>query len=289
MNIEQCVIKQVWKKRWFWWLALSSILTTIYFTLVWIADDTGQFCMSLLFYFCAYSTLKERYKCSDFNFTDNKLSYFLAVPLLGWVLLHSSTQTDDYTVRLFPFVSAVAIALLSSGWCNLRQYWRELTIFFFLGVPSFWAYHLIDLSPWTAKFSALMLWYTGFDIVSEGTFMALTDGRVVEVVYDCSGIDMVNYLLGMSVICLIMFPVSGWLKQFFVPLMGASIGFLVNGFRVALMVVLAKFDQQAFNNWHTGTGSYTFALLGIILLGLMYWFLMTQDSLATYSSKHIDS
>lgn len=255
-------------------MALSAALTAIYFTLVWFADDTGQLSMSMLFYFCVFSLLKE--KASALTFRRDWPSYVVAIVLVAWVLLNSSTQTGDYTIRLFPFVSGIAIALFVSGWQNIRQYWRELTIFFFLGIPSFLAYHLIDISPLTAKFSTLMLWYAGFDIANQGTFMALADGRVVQVVYECSGIDMVNYLLGMAILCLFMFPIPGAFKNTFVPILGGLIGFLVNGFRVSLMVVLAKFDQNAFDNWHTGTGSYTFALLGVVMLGAVYWLLINQ-------------
>ena len=286
MTIETYATTQIWKQQWFVWLTLGIGLSIIYFTLIWRADDTGQLSMSLLFYCCVFSSLKDRYRNITFN--RDWISYLIGLMLIGWILLSSSPQTDDYTVRLFPFIAGVAIALLASGWQQLKQHWKELTILFFLGVPSFLAYHLVDISPLTAKFSTLMLWYTGFDIVSQGTFMALADGRVVQVVYDCSGIDMVNYLLGMSVICLIMFPIPGWFNQLFVPSIGAFTGFFVNGIRVALMVVLAKFDQKAFDNWHTGTGSYTFAVLGIALLGLFYWFLISKSESPRSSEKNID-
>ena len=267
---------QFWKKRTFWYLAIAATFTVIYFSLVWQADDTGQLSMSLLFYFCVASLL--RGKLGVLSFQRNWSAVCISFSLMIWILLNISTTTDDYTVRLFPFISGLAIVLLVSGWIGLKQYWRELTIFFFLGVPSFLAYHFIDISLLTAKFSTLLLWYSGFDILSQGTFMALRDGHAVEVVYDCSGIDMVNYLLGMSVICLIMFPISGLFKQLFVPLAGSVIGFVVNGIRVALMVVLMKFDQAAFDNWHTGTGSYAFALLGVVLLGILYWLCIDQES-----------
>jgi cyanoexosortase A len=255
-------------------LALAAALSAIYFTLVWKADDTGQLSMSFLFYFCVISLLKDQ--ASRLTLKRDWLSWGIGGVLIGWVLWQSTTTPDDYTVRLFPFVSGVGVGLLASGWRNLKQYWRPLLILFFLGVPSVLAYHFIDIAPLTARFSTLLLWYAGFDVMAEGTYIALADGRVVQVVYDCSGIDMVNYLLGMSIICLVMFPISGRMKQILVPMAGAFIGFLVNGIRVALMVVLAKFDQSAFNNWHTGTGSYTFAVLGIAMLGFLYWLLLNQ-------------
>ena len=276
MNNSLLVPWQFWKKQRFWYFAIAATFTVIYFSLVWQADDTGQLSMSLLFYFCVASLLKDKW--GTLSFQKNWSAVCTSLLLMIWILLNISTTTDDYTVRLFPLISGLAIALLASGWFGLKQYWRELTIFFFLGVPSFLAYHFIDISWLTAKFSTLLLWYSGFDILSQGTFMALRDGRAVEVVYDCSGIDMVNYLLGMSIICLIMFPISGLFKQLFIPLAGSVIGFVVNGIRVAIMVVLMKFDQAAFNNWHTGAGSYTFALLGVVLLGLLYWLFINQKS-----------
>ncbi len=279
MKLDSLPQTQFWKRHWFWLCILGIALSSIYFTLVWKADDTAQFGMSLLFFACVSSLLKDKSK--ELTFKSDWLSLAFSIGLIGWVLLRSSPQTDDYTVRLFPFVSGIAIALLASGWREIRQYWRELTILFFLGVPSFLAYHFIDISELTASFSTLLLWYAGYDILSEGTYIALADGRAVQVIYDCSGIDSVNYLLGMSVVCMIMFPISGWFKQTVVPLAGAFIGFFVNGLRVCLLVVLAKFDQSAFESWHTGTGSYTFSLIGVLMLGGLYWLLLSNNNYLT--------
>lgn len=284
MNIDSLTQAHSWKQRWFWACVLGATLSAIYFTLVWKADDTAQLGMSLLFFACVFSLIKDR--SENLNLKSDWFSITFSIVLIAWVLLKSSSQVDDYTVRLFPFVSGIAVALFASGWHRVRQYWRELTILFFLGVPSFLAYHFIDISELTASFSTLLLWYAGYNILAEGTYMALADGRAVQVVYDCSGIDLVNYLLGMSIVCLIMFPISGWFKRAFVPLAAAFFGFFVNGLRVCLLVVLAKFDQSAFESWHTGTGSYTFSLIGVLMLGGLYWLLLNSND---HSATHLPS
>jgi cyanoexosortase A len=270
--LEQLALNQ---KKEFIFLALGVALSAIYFALIWKADDTGQLGMSVLFYVCVATLLYEKRKELIFKFDG--LSFLVGLLLIGWILLNSSPETDDYTVRLFPFVSGLAIGLMAANWQMLSQYRKEILLLFFLGVPSFLAYYFIDITVLTAKASSLLLWYSGFDVVTQGNVLSLVDGTPVQVIYDCSGIDMINYMLGLSVICLIMFPIGG-IKRFFFPVVAMVLGFVVNCCRVALLAILVSTNRLGFNDWHTGTGSYTFALIGVVILGAIYWLLMNFES-----------
>lgn len=256
------------------------MLSLIYFLLVWKADDTGQLGVSILFYACVANLIYEKREKISFEFDG--LSFALGCGLIVWILSNSSPDTNDYTVRLFPFVGGLALSLMAVGFRGLNYFKKELTLLFFLSVPSVLAYHFIDISSLTAKVSSLLLWYTGFDVVTEGNILSLAHGQPVEVVYDCSGIDMVNYMLGLSVICLVMFPISGF-KRFVFPILAIALGFLVNCCRVMLLVILASSDKAGFDKWHTGTGSYTFALIGVVILGGMYWFFLNSESNTKFS------
>lgn len=92
-----------------------------------------------------------------------------------------------------------------------------------------------------------------------------------------------NYLLGLSVLGLVMFPLKGWFKQILVPLVGLVLGFLANVIRVALMAIFAASNKAAFDLWHTGEGSYVFAFLAVLLLGLFYRWLLKREESATAS------
>ena len=153
----------------YWLLGIVAGLQTICLTLVWKADDTGHFGMSLLFLFAIGSLTWE--KRDNLKFESEVLPSIVGIALIGWVLWESVNLADGNIMRLLPFTSALGVALLASGFKGLKQYWQELIILFFLGVPSIIASLLFDIAPLTAKFSAFLLHYFGFDVVSEGVFI----------------------------------------------------------------------------------------------------------------------
>jgi cyanoexosortase A len=268
------VISQFARDKRFWLLALAACFTAMYFTLMGLADDTGHFCMSALFYFCVATLVWERR--DHLTFVTDWPSVSIGCLLLGWTALNASPTTNEYTVRLFPLISGLGIALIASSWRHFKPYKPSLLLLFFLSVPSTLAYYLIDLAPLTAKSSSLLLWYAGFDVQSEGSVLGLVGGPPVEVVYDCSGIDLILYMLSLSIACLVMFPVKGSKKIIF-PAVSLVIGFFLNSVRIAMLTMMLGSNQAAFQQWHTGTGSYTFALIGVLILGMVYWLLLTYQ------------
>lgn len=264
----------LFRERKFCFLALLAGLTAVYFTLIWQADDTGHLAISGLFYFCVGTLLWE--KRAHLSFKLHWPSCGLGLFLIGWMLTNSSCSTNEYVVRLFPVVSGVGVALIASGWQQLKQYSQILLLLFFLSVPSVLAYYWVDIAPLTAKVSELMLWYAGFDVRLQGIILAIHGRQPIKVIYDCSGIDTVLYMLGLSIACLVMFPISGF-KRFVFPCIAIAVGFFLNSIRVAMLAVMLGSDQAAFDKWHTGTGSYTFALIGVIILGAIYWVLLSHN------------
>jgi cyanoexosortase A len=272
-------------------VALSAALVAIYLTLVWHSGDSAHLGMSVLFGLAAGTLLWE--KRQSLRFGTNFGSIMIGVLLFGaiaWGLavtdlgnapqnrdvVSIEQQHRDLVLRLMPLFSALGVCLFASGF-KLKQYRQELTILFFLGVPSAIAYFLPDISPITAKFSALLLWYSGFDVTISGVYVSLPTGGV-EVYSGCSGIESVTYLLGISIVCLFSLPVKGK-KRYFIPVIAVFIGYFVNLIRVALMVILAAAQNKAaFTFWHTGEGSLVFGMTSIFLFGLFYFFVMRQEA-----------
>ena len=273
MNITNIASPKLFKDTRYWLLGIAAGLQAIYLTLVWKADDTGHLGMSLLFLFAVGSLTWE--KRDSLKFESEMLSGIVGVGLISWVLWQSANLADGNTMRLLSFTSALGVALLASGFKGLKQYWQELTILFFLGVPSVIASFLFDISPLTAKFSAFLLHYFGFDVASQGVFINLPNGGV-EVTHECSGIDTIIYILSVSILALVMFPVNRS-KRFFVPIVGIIIGFVINGIRVAMLAIFAGSDKAAFENWHGGQASYLYGMIGIVLFGCFYWLLLQQE------------
>jgi cyanoexosortase A len=260
----------------FWLFSLLSGLYTIYLTLVWRAENVSHMGISILFGMVVFLCLQEKQYQLKLGSTlwASLIGTFLILGVLGYGV----TQPEGALLRLFPFVSGLGVGLLASGFRGLKQYSQELTVFFFWGVPSVIASRWFDISPITAGFSRLLLFYTGFNVSGENLIVRLPNGSI-KVAYDCSGIDQMNYLLGLSVLCLILFPLKGWFNKILVLLVGLTLGFLINVIRVTMMVLLIVSNRETFNLWHTGQGSYLFASLEVLLLGIFYfWLLKRQNS-----------
>ncbi len=273
MNITNIASPKLLKDTRYWLLGIAAGLEAICLTLIWKADDTGHLGMSLLFLLAVGSLTWE--KRHTLKFESEVIPSIVGMGLIGWVLWQSANLADGNIMRLLSFTSAFGVALLASGFKGLKQYWQELTILFFLGVPSVVASFLFDISPLTAKFSAFLLHYCGFDVASQGVFINLPNGGV-EVTHECSGIDTIIYILSVSILALVMFPVHRT-KRFFVPIVAIIIGFVINGIRVAMLVIFAASDKAAFENWHGGQASYLYGMIGIVLFGCFYWLLLQQE------------
>lgn len=266
----------------FWLLALLVGLYTIYMTLAWRVENVSHVAISLLFGLAVFSLLQD--KRHQINFGSSLPANLAGAILVLGVLWYSATQSADIFLRLLPISSGIGVGLLASGFRGLKQYRQELTVLFFLGVPSVIAALWLDISPITAVVSRLMLLYSGFEVAGQGIHVILPTGSI-KVVYDCSGIDQMNYLLGLSVLALVMFPLQGWFKQILVPLVGLMLGFLANAIRVALMAIFSASNKTAFDLWHTGEGSYVFAFLAVLLLGVFYRWLLKKEESATLPSS----
>jgi cyanoexosortase A len=270
-------------------LALLAALLSIYMGLMWRYDDTAHLGMSGLFLLATGLLLWDR---REVKLTPTRLGMIVGVigvalflGISAWLFPQSATSGEvgnqggkvfTALLRLLPALAAVAVAILASGLSGLRQFWRESGILLSLGLPGVVAIFIADISPLTARFSGWLLQVSGYDVVREELILHLPGGSV-EVYYGCSGMESISYLLGLSALCLIMYPVSGF-KRYFTPFMGIVLGFVINAIRVALMAVLwAAGNDSGFNYWHEGEGSLMFGLLAVIAFGCFYMALQFID------------
>lgn len=261
------------KQSQFWLLAIAIGLIAIHLTLTFRTDKINLLGNSILFWLAISSLVWN--KRDRLSLESGLFASCVGAVILGLVLLKSTSLPDGYFLLLSPFSSGLGLALLASGFKELKQYWQELTSLFFLGVPQVLLSSLVDPSLLTAKFAAFALWYSGFDVSRSGVNINLPTGHV-EVYPGCSGIESINQLLSLAILFLIMFPIKG-AKKIFVPIMAVLVAFVVNGIRVALMTVLvASSRQEAFNYWHTGDGSVLFSMIAVLLFGLFCLSLLQQ-------------
>lgn len=196
---------------------------------------------------------------------------------IALVLFKSSSLVgNDIFLRLSPLISIIGIALLSSGFRGLKQYWQELSLLAFFAIPPGLVTLLIDISPLTARFAAFTLWSLGFTVSRQGVFITLPTGGI-EVYSGCSGIALILQMFGLAVIFLMLFPAS-LRHNILMPCLAVLLAFLVNGWRVALLAVLmALGNQEAFKYWHLGDGSLIFSTTAVLVFGLVY-FLSSQTT-----------
>jgi cyanoexosortase A len=252
-------------------LSLLACLFGIYLALLWRVKDLAHFGMSVLFLLAAMTLIWENH--STFVYRHERPACLAAVGLMGWIIWQSTgVVSEDYLpLRLFPFLSALAVALLASGFQGLLQYRRELAIMFFLGVPSV-LLNLLDISPLTASLASGLLRYSGYDVTQQGVLITSSAGTL-EVSSGYSSMENLIYLMGMAVICLTLYPVCRP-KQITALLSAFLIGLLGNSVQIAIMATLvAPQDQTAFLYWHEGDGSLILGVLAVALFALFYWLL----------------
>lgn len=268
----------------FWLTAIGACLVAVQLTVAWRADATDHLGMSLLFWVAIASLLHE--KQETLKLESSVFASLIGALIIGWVLLYSTSLPgkEHSFLYLAPFISGLGLAIVASGFSGLKQYWQALVMLFFLGIPRVLLKTFTDLSPLTAKFSSLLLWYSGQNVVRDGVYIRVlandlqTVNSSVEVYEGCSGIEAISYLVGLAAVFLVMFPLSRGLR-WLVPIVAVAIAFGVNGIRVALMAMLAGSNQAAFDYWHVGDGSMIFAMTSVTLFGIFCFFLLKwQDA-----------
>lgn len=280
-------------------LATLTSLLVLYMGLVWHYNDTAHLGISGLFVLALGMMIYEYPK--TLKFSTSRVAF--AVGLAGVIfilsistfLLHQQPAHQGNTagsllivamLRLLPALIAVSVGILAKGFAGIRYFWREEILLLALGLPGVLASFLMDISPLTAVFSEGLLIAGGFDVVRDGVTLSLPGGAVV-VYYGCSGMESICYLLSLSVLFLLMFPVAG-LKRWITPIVGIVLAFVINGFRVALMAILwADKNVERFDYWHLGEGSMIFGLIAVVAFSAFYMFVLQAFESSTTSPREV--
>lgn len=256
-------------------VSIIGTIVAIYASLLWKADDVAHLGMSTLFGLAIGSLLWE--KRHDFIAQSQAITVLFGSIIIIWGIIQPFMLNNPALLRLMPLICGMGLAMVASGFQRMRQYWKELTMLFFLMVPRLIVSAIYDLSPLTAKFSAFSLWYLGYDASLNGVHVILPTGAV-EVYEGCSGLESMAYLLGLSVVCLLLYPLTRKHYGILVPFVAVALGFVINAGRVMLLTVMvAQGREAAFDYWHEGDGSLLFGMVGVLLLGAIYSFLLNQS------------
>jgi cyanoexosortase A len=266
-------------------LVLGSGLVAIHLTLTWKMDNLSFQVSSLIFWFTAAYLIWQRR--AQLNFQANVGEFLLGSIVLFFLLLKSIAITSTGFLLVYPFVAGLSLALLASGFGGLGQYWQELTLLFFLGIPKLVLPSLIDPTPLVASFTGILLRYTGFAVTQQGNLIQLTGGAV-NVLPGCSGLESMIQLLSLAVLFLLLLPFPWhWIQKLSLPLAAVTIGFVVNAIRVALLAVLVDQGQSdaTFNYWHQGQGSLIFSGIAVSIFVLLVWVLVQLSTTRVLARK----
>jgi len=212
---------------------------------------------------------------SNFTFQTTPSAIATGALLIIWVLVKSllTRRVFDILFILTPLMGTVGVALIASGWQGLKQYWLPILLAATLGLPIPFLFAAIEkfipVNVFTAQFANSVLWYGGVKVAQQG-IMIVSQFGAVEVARGCAGLPPILMLLRITLMFVLLFPVSQW-HRWILFFTAMAIAFFVNSVRVALLVIISK-QTELFNYWHHGDGSQIFSVIAVsLLLALCNW------------------
>ncbi len=263
----------------FWLLGLAGCLVAIHFTLT---DRIGQpdfLGLTILVWFAIASLIQR--KSQSIQLDSDLGSTLVGALLIAIVLMRSANATTNPGLSFMPLIGGLGLALVASGFKGLQQYWREFILLSLLAIPQELGLGIFNISQALsliiAKIVGFTLWYLGFKVSIEANHLYFPSGGIV--INDaCAGVANLFYLLKVSIIFLILFPLSKRKYIVIVPLVALALAFIMNLFRVGLLAVLAPNNPQAFEYWHEGTGSLVFTFTVVVTFGSFYLYLLRREN-----------
>jgi len=266
-----------WAQPHRWLMLILGVLILIHLTLVARFRGVGQLGISVLCWSAAIHLLWKR--VLSLNLQSGLFATLLGLALVLLVLSNSVHFVKGDFIHLAPILTGIGVALMASGFRGVRQYWRELVILFFLGVPRAIIPRICDISPVTARFSGMLLWYSGFDVSVTGIHVAIPGGSV-NVDGGCDGMEAITYLLCLAVLFLVLFPTTR-LEKVIAPMIAISAAFVANAVRVAVLALIsAPTKRRVFDFWHEGQGSLLWTVFPVLVFGAYCWFLLRKRKLS---------
>lgn len=258
-----------------WLFIIGAGLILNHLTLAWRLDEIQLLVNSLLYWGAACLLIWQKRHLLIWK--SNPLSTSIGLFLVSFILIRTAGITGhNFFTRIYPIIALIAWSLLASGIWGIRQYIKESIILCWSILDSTILSNTLNISAITAKFSAYLLWYLGFQVNLQGVNIIMPTGSV-EVNSGCSGYTIILQLIGLSIVFLSLFTTPK--KQIIIlPISAIVMGFLINVVRVALMAVLVAANrQEAFKYWHQEDGSLIFSAIAVIAFSLFFNFLNTNN------------
>ena len=261
----------------FWLLTISGLLIAFNWCLF-------KYHSVYFIYWCA-ALFVTWHRRNDLDLESDIFSTIIGLILIVWllfrgVIMMTDSQTDIIT-RMYPLFSMTGIFLVSTKVSKIVQYWREILIVSFTGIPwehiYFFPILAQRISIFDAKISQLMLCYVGFDAYQKDNLLILPTGSI-KIAGPCSSFDLLALLWQCCLFICLCFAISKN-QKLLLWLWSTVIALSINGIRLCLMALLIANDQQdAFDYWHSSAGAKIFTTIAILLFTLVYWLLVERKT-----------
>ena len=179
---------------------------------------------------------------------------------------------------LLAWFSLIGYILLIAGFSGVKQFRHEILLciaitllpllFAFIGTLSSQT-DLFSITILSAKLTSFLLWYVGFDPITQGQIVYV-NGGAIDIYYGCTGIPLFIQLLSLALLTVLIFP-DLCPKRSLIFILPFILSLVLSTIRLAIMVLVVK-DTDAFEFWHGIEGGNLFVTLamvtffGIILL-----------------------
>jgi len=255
-------------------LFIFGLVTSTHLTLYWrVEQDFNDWFFQLLLYASILFHIYERRNNLAFisHFPANFVGCCLI--LIPYIKANFLVQEISIFWYFLPLISAIGLALLASGFQGIKQFRRELAItvifplvFVFVKLLTM----LISIQVISAKITSFLLWYLGFDSITEGTIVYV-NGGAIDVLLPCTGMSLLIMLLKFSFVLSTLFP--SLLKNIYLPFILSVIISVIFSISRLMIMALVVTDKPAFHYWHGSQGGDLFTVLSFLCFGAVILFL----------------
>ncbi|BAU63917.1 hypothetical protein STA3757_12860 [Stanieria sp. NIES-3757] len=289
-------MKRTFKSNQFWFYASLISFAVFCLTLSWkTTENIDSLITSSLFWGAIFLLLwrkrgqtEELVKCNRINFKSDFFATVFGFSLLGSILFKSVSYFWFESLLFLPFTpffGFLGIIAIASGFKGLKQYWLELLLSGLLFFPSdklgWWFNQLFQTQIITAKFANYLLYYLGFNTISQSYNILLHLPEkgyfTASVNYACTGVSMMILMFKLTLLLesLVMMKM---LQRFLLPIAAVVIGFVLGAIRVSIMTVLLP-EPAKFDYWHGTEGAQIFSTLAILIFSSICYLALNKQKL----------
>ncbi len=261
----------------FWLLCLAAILTPVYLHKLDVIEIARFVSNNILAIAIVFWLVWQ--KRNQLQLKPQKYSTLLGVACIAFVF-SKIFDNPGVWLQILPLLTALGIALITSGFSGLKQYWREFAILLIIGVFGAFKPQIEEnfgLATVTAQFAHYLVAKWGIPSVRQGTLIIFSPETAVEVTQGCAGYRQIFWLLEIALFYVVMF--SSRLNQaFMVPSVAVFLAFIGNSIRVLFLSILVSAgDMAGYVFWHDGKAGDLFVVIPTLIFGLFCFYLIKHS------------